>query len=207
MNGDMVSVTAYATDKTGRTDADLGVVSVKGKQGDNLANAMMKAVTKAKRRVTLSICGLGWLDESELETVPTAAPVVVTDDGEILDNDTPGKTAVVVKEAEEPTNGVEQQVMDALDNDKPTNSNKHDMTPPANETLAIWHEKALTTRNQTVATVCSMVANAVPYFDNEHHVYNYVDDGLAKNDRLSQEDAVRLFDDLVEAALRMIDAD
>jgi hypothetical protein len=29
----------------------------------------MKAETKAKRRVTLSICGLGMLDESELETV------------------------------------------------------------------------------------------------------------------------------------------
>lgn len=33
------------------------------------ANAMMKAETKAKRRVTLSICGLGIMDESELETV------------------------------------------------------------------------------------------------------------------------------------------
>lgn len=29
----------------------------------------MKAITKAKRRVTLSICGLGMLDESELETI------------------------------------------------------------------------------------------------------------------------------------------
>jgi hypothetical protein len=30
----------------------------------------MKAETKAKRRVTLSIVGLGMLDESELETIP-----------------------------------------------------------------------------------------------------------------------------------------
>jgi hypothetical protein len=30
----------------------------------------MKAVTKAKRRVTLSICGLGMLDETEVETIP-----------------------------------------------------------------------------------------------------------------------------------------
>jgi hypothetical protein len=30
----------------------------------------MKAITKSKRRVTLSICGLGMLDESEIETIP-----------------------------------------------------------------------------------------------------------------------------------------
>ena len=32
----------------------------------------MKAVTKAKRRVTLSICGLGFMDESEVADVPEA---------------------------------------------------------------------------------------------------------------------------------------
>ena len=40
--------------------------------GDTLANALMKASTKAKRRATLSICGLGVLDESEIETIPGA---------------------------------------------------------------------------------------------------------------------------------------
>lgn len=34
-------------------------------------NALMKCETKAKRRVTLSILGLGLLDEMELETIPT----------------------------------------------------------------------------------------------------------------------------------------
>ena len=34
----------------------------------------MKAETKAKRRVTLSIAGLGWLDETELETIPRESP-------------------------------------------------------------------------------------------------------------------------------------
>jgi hypothetical protein len=33
---------------------------------------MMKCETKAKRRVTLSIVGLGWTDESEIETIPDA---------------------------------------------------------------------------------------------------------------------------------------
>jgi len=39
-------------------------------KGDALANALMKCETKAKRRVTLSLAGLGWLDETELETIP-----------------------------------------------------------------------------------------------------------------------------------------
>ena len=39
-------------------------------KGDALANALMKCETKAKRRVTLSIAGLGWLDEIELATIP-----------------------------------------------------------------------------------------------------------------------------------------
>jgi hypothetical protein len=39
----------------------------------------MKAETKAKRRVTLSICGLGMLDESEVESLPpeVLAPVAL----------------------------------------------------------------------------------------------------------------------------------
>lgn len=71
-----LTVRAYARTPDGRTDVDEGVVSLKGLIGDSLANAMMKAVTKAKRRVTLSICGLGFLDESEIETIPDARPVI-----------------------------------------------------------------------------------------------------------------------------------
>ncbi len=61
---------------------------------DDLANAMMKAETKAKRRVTLSICGLGMLDETEMATVrevpttPTgevARATVNVDTGEMID--------------------------------------------------------------------------------------------------------------------------
>lgn len=65
-------VTARATLPDGRTDEEIGAVNIKGLQGDALANAMMKASTKAKRRVTLSICGLGMLDETETETIPGA---------------------------------------------------------------------------------------------------------------------------------------
>ena len=69
---DVLVVTVEATDKAGRIDTEIGAVSVGNLKGDALANAMMKALTKAKRRVTLSICGLGMLDESEVETIPSA---------------------------------------------------------------------------------------------------------------------------------------
>jgi hypothetical protein len=74
IQGDIFVVTARALMPDGRTDESIGAVAVKGLQGDALANAYMKAETKAKRRVTLSICGLGWLDETEVETIREAAP-------------------------------------------------------------------------------------------------------------------------------------
>jgi len=52
-----------------RTDEDLGVVSLTGQKATARANAIMRAITKAKRRVTLSICGLGFLDETEIADV------------------------------------------------------------------------------------------------------------------------------------------
>ena len=59
-----------------RTDEEIGVVSLAGiDAGEARANAIMKAVTKAKRRVTLSICGLGWSDESEVEGSEFIRPV------------------------------------------------------------------------------------------------------------------------------------
>jgi hypothetical protein len=68
--------------RDGRADVEVGVVNKTDMQG-NLANAQMKAVTKGKRRLTLSLCGLGWLDETEVETIPSAQAVTVTDAGEI----------------------------------------------------------------------------------------------------------------------------
>lgn len=81
---DWIVVTVSARTGDGRTDSDVGVVNRKDMQG-NFGNALMKAVTKAKRRVTLSICGLGWLDETEIDAIPTAQPVIVdTSTGEIV---------------------------------------------------------------------------------------------------------------------------
>lgn len=57
---------------SGRTTENMGAVPVGGLKGDMLANAMMKAVTKAHRRTILMHCGLGMLDETEVETIPGA---------------------------------------------------------------------------------------------------------------------------------------
>lgn len=74
---DVYVVSAKARDKTGRTDESTGAVNIGNLKGEMKANAIMKAETKAKRRVTLSICGLGWCDETEVETIPGAQKVPV----------------------------------------------------------------------------------------------------------------------------------
>lgn len=56
-------------DRNGRTDTDMGCVPIKNLQGEGLANAWMKVLTKAKRRCTLSLCGLSLLDETESDTM------------------------------------------------------------------------------------------------------------------------------------------
>jgi hypothetical protein len=73
LRGDVFVVTVKVRNGEGRTDMATGAVTVGNLKGDALANAMMKAETKAKRRATLSICGLGLLDETELETIPEKA--------------------------------------------------------------------------------------------------------------------------------------
>lgn len=81
--GSLYTVVARATDKFGRSDESTGVVNfmvgrynrdTKARyyvqaEGEEKANLLMKAETKAKRRVTLSICGLGFLDETEVDSI------------------------------------------------------------------------------------------------------------------------------------------
>lgn len=71
-------VTVHARTRDGRETDEIGAVSLKGKSGDDLCNQLMKAVTKAKRRAILSVCGLGMLDETELETIKGAEVVSVS---------------------------------------------------------------------------------------------------------------------------------
>lgn len=69
---DIYVVTSRATKPDGRCDEALGAVPVGALKGEAKANAFMKCETKSKRRVTLSICGLGILDESEIDSIPGA---------------------------------------------------------------------------------------------------------------------------------------
>lgn len=69
-DGGIRTVVVRAKAKDGRQTDEIGCVAVEGMKGNDLANAYMKAVTKAKRRSILSLCGLGMLDETELETIP-----------------------------------------------------------------------------------------------------------------------------------------
>jgi len=74
VHNDLLTIHVRATDKSGRRDEDFGVVAIGGLKGEAAANAFLKAVTKAKRRVTLSISGLGFSDETEMDDIPGAEP-------------------------------------------------------------------------------------------------------------------------------------
>lgn len=75
--GDILTVTVAVTERTGREDISTGSVSLAGLKGENLSNAHMKAETKAKRRATLSICGLAVLDETEVDSIAGAQAVSI----------------------------------------------------------------------------------------------------------------------------------
>jgi hypothetical protein len=77
--GDLFVVTARATNHEGRQDESTGAVCTTGLRGEALANAMLKSETKSKRRVTLSICGLGLLDETEVASITSSSvsPVLI----------------------------------------------------------------------------------------------------------------------------------
>jgi len=74
---DLYIVTATARAKDGRIDQSTGAVVIGHLKGEARANAIMKAETKAKRRVTLSIAGMGFTDESEIVSIPGAEKVNV----------------------------------------------------------------------------------------------------------------------------------
>ena len=103
---DVYIVTARATTPEGRTDESIGAVALGRLAGDLLCNAIMKAETKSKRRVTLSICGLGFLDESEIETIP-----------DVVLHDEPQQPALVEAETKPNGNGREKLIKTVSDLD------------------------------------------------------------------------------------------
>ena len=114
-DGDWFVVTVKGSDRTGRRDVEIGAVNKKDMQG-NFGNAMMKAVTKAKRRLTLSLCGLGWLDETEIETIRDARPVIVNDEGVIVEQ---ARIESKTVEVENPINNTPAEQKPAEAQEKP----------------------------------------------------------------------------------------
>ncbi len=62
-----------------RTDEDFGAIPFKKAATEAAANTILKTITKAKRRVTLSIAGLGWLDESEIGGARGDKPATISE--------------------------------------------------------------------------------------------------------------------------------
>jgi hypothetical protein len=71
-------VTSKASLPDGRCTESIGAVNIAGLKGEAYANAIMKAETKAKRRATLDLLGLGVIDESEADSIPNASTVAIS---------------------------------------------------------------------------------------------------------------------------------
>lgn len=118
---DVYCVTARGTTPDGRCDESIGAVPLVEKEkvwdperynthsqkkgayvqtgkvvplsADSLANALMKAEAKAKRRVTLSLVGLGMMDESEIEIAENAERIIIEEQlPQVSQTSEPGKS-------------------------------------------------------------------------------------------------------------------
>ncbi len=95
--GHVYVVTAAGSTPDGRQDSSTGAVDVDNLKGEELANAYMKAETKAKRRLTLSLCGLGIVDESEIDSIKDA---IIYKEPDLITEQQVVRLLDLVKEAE-----------------------------------------------------------------------------------------------------------
>jgi hypothetical protein len=115
-------VSVRATMPDGRKTDEDGIVGIVGLKGTDLANAMLKAITKAKRRAVLALCGLNMSDESEVEDIKGARvePEINKSKIENIIEAKLEPTAVAVPEPPQP--GVQQdapQTPEKVKKDKP----------------------------------------------------------------------------------------
>ena len=103
----------------GRVIAEnVGITPIKGLSGDALSNSIMKAVTKAQRRLILQMCGLGQTDETELQSIANVSPqpvvkVEVDEQGEIAAEEViPPEVSQVAKRVQAPTPNVDADDQD-----------------------------------------------------------------------------------------------
>jgi hypothetical protein len=90
-------VSVRCTGADGRVSENQGAVDVSSLTGERLANALLKATTKAIRRSVLAHVGLGMLDETEVETIPEARrdSIVVTEDPKAIEVEEQPKDGIV----------------------------------------------------------------------------------------------------------------
>ena len=143
-------VTSKASLPDGRCTESLGAVNIQGLKGEAYANAIMKAETKAKRRATLDLLGLGVLDESEAESIPNATTVALqtmvealpqmeVEAVEVIEEDEQlsiGRLMIAIKKAESVTEL--KQIYEA---------NKHKV-----ETNAFVKQELKTKKNELIST-------------------------------------------------------
>lgn len=148
-----------ATMPDGRFTDDDGIVSIVGLKGVELANAMMKAVTKAKRRAVLALCGLGMPDESEVEDMAQRTEIKEDPTKSRLDNiiDTTAEEVKDVKPEEKSTKTKntkkETESKPTADSDKKTDSVNSDTTKTVS---------GLIEEMPKIATVANANKNGVP---------------------------------------------
>jgi hypothetical protein len=143
-------VTSKASLPDGRCTESIGAVNIQGLKGEAYANAIMKAETKAKRRATLDLLGLGVLDESEAESIPNAKlmaiqtmvealPQMEVEAVEVIEEDEQlsiGRLMIAIKKAESVTEL--KQIYEA---------NKHKV-----ETNAFVKQELKTKKNELIST-------------------------------------------------------
>jgi hypothetical protein len=77
---ELITVTINVRDRNGRTDSDMGIVPTP-KGAEDKANAIMKAITKAKRRAVFSLVGMS--DAEDIENI-RGAQIIPEEVAEIL---------------------------------------------------------------------------------------------------------------------------
>lgn len=93
---EILTVTVHGHTPDGREDFDIGAVSLRGLSGEARANATKEAVTQGKRRLTLSLIGLEFLDESEVEAAGGVAVDLDPETGEIRQAERPASLLAAV---------------------------------------------------------------------------------------------------------------
>ena len=107
-------VTAQAFLPDGRQTESIGAVSVENLKGTDYCNALMKCETKAKRRATLDLLGLGVLDETETDSIQNAKTSIIdiTNAREMIpESKQPQIAALQADQKQEPVKPVEAQTV------------------------------------------------------------------------------------------------